>query len=168
MKGVAKYKGIAWLVLVVVVVPLVVYWYAVSGTVKQWRMTGKYRQQIEQLRSTQSRTSEPQSVNTTDTEIILSGLAVAELLPFIESEKLRIEYFSPCVTSDKDGIVLTTGQLSVQGAFISIVNLLDRLERDMPYCKIIAAHYRSTKPRNRGSTKTLSCTIYIQQITEVR
>ena len=168
MKGLAKYKGIAWLALVVVIVPLVVYNYAVSGTVKQWRMTGKQRRQIEQLRSTHSRATAAESILTVDTEMILSGLAVARMLPFIEAENLRIEHFSPCVTSDTDGILLTTGQLSVQGRFAGIVKLLERLEREMPYCKIISANYRSTKPRNRGSTKTLTCTIYIQQITEVR
>lgn len=164
MKWLAKYKGIAWLALVVVIVPLAVYNYAIRSTVKQWRMTGKYRQEIELLRGAQSRSAKPQSIQTTDTEMILSGLAVAGLLPFIESEKLRIEHFSPYVTSDKDGIALTTGQLSVQGTFAGIVKLLCQLESEMPYCKVISTQYRSVKPRNRGSTKTLTCTIYIQQI----
>ncbi len=164
MTWLAKYKGIAWLALVVMIVPLTVYRYAISGTVNQWRMTGKYRQEIEQLRSTRSLSAKPQSVSTTDTEMILSGFMVAGLLPIIESEDMRIEHFSPCVTSDKDGIILTTGQLSVQGSFAAIVKLLWHIEHDMPYGKIISARYCTTKPRNRGSTKTLTCTIYIQQI----
>ena len=164
MKGLTKYKGLVWLAVVVVLVPLLVYRYAISDTVKQWRMTGKYRRQIEQLRATQSGSEKPQSVQTTDTEMILSGLAVAGLLPLIESENLRIEHFSPYVTSDNDGILLTTGQLSVQGKFTGIVKLLDRIEHEMPYCKIISVRFLSVKPRHRGSAKTLACTVYIQQI----
>jgi hypothetical protein len=164
MRGLNKYRGIAWLTLIVVVIPLVVYRYAVSGTVEQLHLTRKYRRQIEQLRSTQHQSAELLSVETTDTEMILSGLMVAELLPFIESERLNIENYTPYVTSDKDGIVLTTGQLSVEGAFTSIVKLLWQIEQQMPWCKIISVQYDSVKPRNRGSTKKLICTIYIQQI----
>jgi hypothetical protein len=165
MKTLIKYKGIAWLALIVVAIPLVVYRYAVSGTVEQLHLTRKYRRQIEQLRATQHQSAEFPSVGMIDTEMILSGLMVVELLSFIELERLNIENYTPYVTSNKDGIVLTTGQLSVEGAFTSIVKLLWQIEQQMPWCKIISVQYDSVRPRNRGSTKKLICTIYIQQIT---
>jgi hypothetical protein len=164
MKALGKYKGLALLVLLVVVAPLLVYRYSISGTVEQWRLARDYRRQIEALRGEQSTSGDSRNIETADTEMLLSGLAVAELLPIIEREKLRIEHFSPCVTSDSNGILLTTGQLSLRGPFAGTVRLLDALEREMPYCKIISANWRGVKPRNRGSTKTLTCTIYIQQI----
>ncbi len=159
-----KYKGLARLALVLLIAPLLVYKYALGGTLKQWRTTAKYRQQTEQLRIAGAQSAKPQNTCTIDTEMVLSGLVVAELLPFIESEKLWIEHFSPCVTSDRDGIRLTTGQLSVRGKFTGIVGLIDRIEREMPWCKILSLQFRVVKPRNRGSTKTLVCTIYVQQI----
>lgn len=165
MKGLAKYKGIALLVSLTLVVPLTVYRYAVSVTVKQWLTTRDYRLRIEELRGIQSQATGSGNVETADVEMLMSGLVVAELLPSIEREKLHIEHFSPCVSSDSDGIVLTTGQLSVRGTFAATIKLLDELEKGMPYCKIISVNWRGVKPRNRGSTKTLTCTIYIQQIT---
>jgi hypothetical protein len=161
----AKYKGVATLVLLIVVTPLFVWQYAVKETVTQWRTTMKSRRQITELRNSQTPQIDRHEVQAADREMILSGLVVAELLPLIQSEDLRIVHFSPCVTSETDGIVLATGQLSVQGGFSGIVKLLEEMERKMTGCKIIAAHYRTTKPRNRKEVKTLDCTVYIQQIT---
>ena len=151
--------------LLLVVAPAVVWQYGVGGTVSRLRDTAKLRRQITELRSTQAPGENRYEIPEQDVEMISSGLVVAKLLPLIEAEKLRIENFSPCITSEADGVRLTTGQLSVQGAFTGIVKLLAGLESDVPGCKIISAHYRTTTPRNRGAAKTLSCTIYIQQIT---
>jgi hypothetical protein len=153
------------LALLVVVAPIVVWQYALGGTVRQWRATGKYHRQTEELRAAQPSTTRQPQVSTTDREMILSGELVGALLPTIEAERLRIEHFSPCVTSDIDGLRLATGQLTVQGRFAGIVRLLDEVERTLPHCKVISTHYRTTRPRNRNEAKTLSCTIYIQQIT---
>ena len=173
MKGLVKYRGLALLALLVVVAPLLVWQYALSGTVDRLRQTGKNRKQIAELRAMQSATNgTPQGsadgdaqISTTGREMVLSGELIGALLPTIEAEKLRIEHFSPCVTSDSDGVRLTTGQLSVEGRFAGIVKLLDFLERRVPHCKVVSAHFRTARPRNRNETKTLSCTIYIQQIT---
>lgn len=160
-----KYRGLAFLALLVVVSPLLVWQYALRNTVVQWRQTDKNRGQIEALRAAQTATGGPFRVPTTEREMILSGELVGALLPVIESEKLRIEHFSPCVTSESDGLKISTGQLSVRGRFAGIVRLLDALERELPHCKVISAHYRTNLPRNRGEEKTLGCTIYIQQMT---
>ncbi|MDR1671290.1 MAG: hypothetical protein LBR57_02100 [Alistipes sp.] len=160
-----KYKGQATLALLLVVTPLVVWQYAVSGTVTQWRATAKARRQIIELHASQPRSVDTSDVSTAGSEMILSGAVVAELLPLIENEGLWIAQFSPCVTSEADGILLTTGQLTIEGHFAGIVQLLDRIETDLPECKLISAHYRTTKPRTRNAIKTLNCTIYIQQIT---
>lgn len=96
---------------------------------------------------------------------MLNGELIAMLLPIIENEELRIEHFSPIITSETDGIVLVTGQLSIRGRFVGIVKLLDRLDGQFSQCKIISAQYRTVTPRDRNGVKTLNCTIYIQQIT---
>lgn len=160
-----RYKGVVKLAVLLVVVPLFVWQYAVRSTVRQWRGTMKSRRQITELRNSQIPETSPHEILALDHEMILSGLVVAELLPYIESEKLVIVHFSPYITSETDGILLTTGQLSVQGEFTGIVKLLDKIEREVSACKIISTHYRTSKPRNRNDTKTLGCTIYIQQIT---
>jgi hypothetical protein len=153
----AKYRGLASLALLLLVAPVLVWQYALSGTVGQWRAAKKDRVQIDRLRAAQTATAKQPAVSTSDREMILSGEIVSALLPTIEAEKLSIERFSPCVTSDTGGLRLTTGQLTVQGRFAGIVRLLDELERELPHCKIVSVSYRKKK--------ALSCTIYVQQIT---
>ncbi len=160
-----KYKGLATLALLFAIAPAIVWQYAVDGTVAQWRQASRQSRQIEELRASQTSAAKASHTTLSDAEMIASGLLVAELLPAIEEEKLRIEHFSPCVTSEADGGRLTTGQLSVRGGFRGMVKLLDKLERELPQCKVISTLYRSNRPRNRNEAKTLTCTIYVQQIT---
>ncbi len=167
MKPWAKYKGLASLALLLLIGPLFVWQYAVSDTVGRWRGTVKLQRQITALQAAQDHGERRQEISLSGTEMISSGLVVAQLLPTIESEGLKIEHFAPYITSETEGIRLATGLLSVEGTFTGIVKLLDAMERALPECRIVAAHYRSTKPRNRGAAKTLTCTIYIQQITAI-
>lgn len=165
------------LVLLLVVAPVVVWRYAVGGTVERWRGTVKARRQIELLSASQPHVPttpgsqggqggqrSPEGLGVAE-ELILSGRLVTGLLPLIEAEGVSIESFTPCVTSEADGVRLATGQLVVRGDFIGIVKLIDELERTRPDCKIVSTHFRSSRPRGRQSAKTLSCTICVQQIT---
>lgn len=160
-----KYKGLLYLGLLMIVAPLIAYRYALGETVSQWVKTGQIRQQVEQLKQSE-RIAPAQAVgiDSGGMEMIRSGLLVAGLLPVIESENLTLEHFSPFLTSDQNGITLTTGQFSVQGRFSGIVRLIDKIEREIPSCKIISARFQTAKPRNRGGIRTLNCTIYVQQI----
>lgn len=166
MKGLNKYKGLLYLGLLVIVAPLLAYRYALGETVSQWANTRKILRQAEQLRQAERTvpTGQEAAIYSDDSEMIRSGLLVAELLPVIESGNLTLEHFSPFLTSSQNGIILTTGQISVQGRFSGIVRLIDNIEREILPCKMISVRFHTVKPRNRGGAKTLNCTIYVQQI----
>lgn len=165
MKLTARYKGLAWLVLVVLILPLLAWRYALNGTTDQWLSARKNRRQTELLCGAANRPIDPRTALTTSEEMLLSGSLIAAVLPSAESEKLSIGHFSPCVTSDQDGVLLATGQMSLEGGFAGMVRVINMMEREIPQCKIISAQFHSVKPRGRGAVKTLNCTIYIQQIT---
>lgn len=165
MKLWGKYKGLVYLALLVVGVPLLAYGYALGSTVAKWQKARSNCRRIEHLRNEVDRTTSSSAVDVEGTEMMQSGLLMEELLPHIEEGGVRIEHFSPCVTSEQDGIRLSTAQLTLQGGFAGIVRVLAETESGFPQCKVISAQFRSARPRNRKSSKTLSCTVYIQQIT---
>jgi len=162
MSMVTKYRGAAGLVLLLIVAPLVVWQHIAGGTVSHRRRTGDYRRQIAELRAAQSQS--PVSV-ADSREMILSGLIVTRFLPVIESEGLKIDHFSSCVSSEEDGIRVVTGQLVLEGGFVGIVRTLDDFERSFPEVKLISAHYRTAKRGSRRAPDALRCTMYFQQIT---
>ncbi len=167
MKQWTKYKGLAALAMLTLVAPVFVWQYGVSDTVGRWRVTIKLRRQITELQGTHLHGGERHAIPLSATDMISSGLMMTRLVPPIEAEGLRIEHFSRHITTETEGVRLATGQLSVCGTFVGIVKLLRMIECELPECKIIAVRYRSTKPRIRGAEKTLTCTIYIQQITTI-
>lgn len=151
----AKYRGLAQLILLVIVAPLVVWQYALSSTITHWNTTNNNRKEIAKLRVAAPQKS---AKTTLVREMILSGEVVAELLTTIEQNGLQLAHFSPIVTSEKDGVRLATGSLTIEGDFIGMVRFLDVAERQLTDCKLIAAQFRVKK-------EVLSCTVHLQQIT---
>lgn len=162
MSTMAKYKGAAGLVVLLIVAPFVVWQHIANGTVNRWHKTGEYRRQISELRAAQSQNP---IAAVDDREMILSGLIITQFLPVIESECLKIDHFSSCVSSEEDGVRAVTGQLVLEGGFIGIVRALDNFEHSFPEVKLISAHYRAARRNSRRSSNTLRCTVYFQQIT---
>lgn len=165
MNSFGKYKGIAYLALLLIVLPLAVWSFALKGTV------AKHREYRNESRKLETMRSQPATLRVTDAgevhgaapDLISGGKFLEETAPCVEKNRLAIEKYTPYVSHRGEGIAVLTAGVEVSGDFVSIVRLVDFIEKEIKPCRLVSLDFRSTKERRTGKVK-LTAVMYIQQV----
>lgn len=154
-----KYLGVLLLGLLIVVLPLVAWHYALHDTLQAWLKCRRISAQLEQM-GPATQTNRP--VRTSDRELILSG----ELLDIVRqaaSSEVRVIGYEPLVNQEQNGAAVHTGQLTLSGEYRSLLRVADAIERTYPQCRLRSLVWRcGTNPATRR--EQLTAVLYIQQI----
>ena len=161
------YKGLTYLALLLVVAPLTAWRLALSGTWHTWRQGRSEARQLSELPALQTPHDELSSVRARmalDTvEYIRSGLIIERLLPEASKYGVSVVRYSPFATEQEGEMSLRTAEMTLSGSFHGIVRVIDRLERDIPSCRIASVNFRTIRRNNKPAQ--LVAQLIIRQIT---
>ncbi len=148
-----NYKGLISLLLLLAIVPVAAWRLALSDTVGAWFSIRKLSTQIERL---QARDSLPGSMDRIE---FVTG---SELLQTMDCHVVR---FTPYSTGSADGLSTHADEVILSGDFHALVGVIERIERELPSCRLLSVAFRMQKPRYRQQPE-LQTTLVIQQIIE--
>lgn len=167
MKLSYKYRGAAYLFLLVVLLPWAAWHYALGDTV---RAAFECRRLTARLAVAET----PKAVGAVDPascidgrELILSGVLLDTLQSEIATRNLRVTGYVPVVTERQEGLELHTAQLSLTGRFTDLVRFIRHTRQTLPQCRMCAAVWLCTIDRTTRQPQ-LTLTLYLQQLTQIR
>lgn len=169
MNAWAKYKGLTYLLLLLVVLPWAAWSLALKDTASKWRAYGKERRELAVLRETAASESGHVAAGAVlqTGEIIASGQFLRLISETADANRVAVERYTPYLTENGDGIEIMTGEITVSGDYISLVRVIDHIEWKIGACKLVSADFRSAKDRRSGRIK-LTATLLVQQMTEIK
>ncbi len=162
MNALDKYRGLAYLLAVVVLLPLLAWSLALSGTASQWRETRKAEKQLDAMRQ-QNGTSAVSAVALAAQEHISDGELLGDIL--CGPGCCEVVKYVPYVTGNADGLALHTAEIVLNTDYKSLVQIVDNIERTMPLSRLKSLSLRSVTPRGSNQVQ-LHAVLIIQQITE--
>lgn len=155
-----KYRGVAMLTLLVVVMPLVVWHYALRDTAVAWFECRRLAAQIEQVPETENTTM---PVGTEAAEMIFSGALLDAVRLAAEASSVQVAGYEPLVTLRQDKTAVHTAQLTLNGSYAELLRLVDRIEHDLPQCRLRSLALQVTTERTTQRTQ-LTLILYVQQL----
>ncbi|MDR2125809.1 MAG: hypothetical protein LBP63_03120 [Prevotellaceae bacterium] len=161
-----KYKGIVYLIALLIILPMMVYLLALNKTLNTYTEYHKTLAEIENLEATMTNADAKTPEQVMSQDYISNGL----ILNYINnSDKLDagdiiIDKFIPSKIDLGNGLFVHTAQITVYSDYISIVKAINNLET-ANMCKIVSVHFQSEQNRQTNRVK-LKANIIIQQIQE--
>jgi|GEM_PF-982244 len=188
-----RYKGLVYLGLLLVVLPLVAWKLAIGQTWHIWRQTSRQATELARLSSelpaadggfdgstgqggsdrsgnlsadsvARRGSATPPAGTSADTlEYIRSGLLIERLLPAMEAAGVAVVKYSPFITSSEGGLNIHTAELLLSGGFVPMVRVVDDLEKQVPGCKLVSVNFHSIR-RQYNRPARLEASLVVQQI----
>lgn len=165
MTGLKKYKGLIYLLLLVIVVPLLVWRLALGSTAKMWRGYNRNTTRIETLRAEQQAGAVPITLQLWEKEQIASGLLLESILPLAEANGAQIQKYTPYMSQSANGLALYTAEVTLTGRYSGMVRMIQEIETGASACRLVSANFKAVKQRNRPDPQ-LTLTLIIQQLRE--
>lgn len=158
-----KYRGVALLALLIIILPGAAWRFALSDTFGAWRECRRLVRRLEILAPTPATDLSAASPAAQTPELILSGALLDSVRRFAPAG-VRATGYQPVVTLRQDGIAIHTAQLTLTGAFADLLLTVGQLERRLPACRLRSAEWCTVvQPRTRRTQLVL--TLYLQQPT---
>ena len=186
-----RYKGLVYLGLLLMVLPLAAWKLAIGQTWHIWRQTSRQTTELARLSSempaaeggaatvgptiqgdpgaaaglpvTASSATSPTGASADTLEYIRSGLLIERLLPAMEAAGVAVVKYSPCITSSEGGLSVHTAELLLSGGFVPMVRVVDNLEKQLPGCKLVSVNFHSIR-RQYNRPARLEASLVVQQI----
>ena len=162
----SKYKGIVYLVVLLIILPVAIYMLALGKTLNIYIANNKASSEIEKLEAAKVTEKIPE-VPVTSQDYISNGL----ILDYIKNNSttqdgnIVIDKFIPSKIDLGNGISVHTAQIVIYSDYISIVKTIDNLEKTANQCNLVSVNFKSETNRQTNNVK-LKATIIIQQILE--
>lgn len=158
-----KYKGILYLTLLVVILPLCAYWLAIKQSVDIIFDMSKKQETISQLDHNGEKHKPKSELSLSSNDIIQSGIILDKIFTKDSTHNVEVAKYTPYLTFGDSNISIYTAELTLKGDFISILKVIDNVERNIPECTLSSLLLRTIIDR-QSNTKQLFATLYIQQI----
>ncbi len=165
MSSTHNYKGILYLTLLLVILPVAVWNFSIKKTVTKWQ---SYREESKELAEIESRDySGLQTTPELQEELISSGGFIKAIAAVADKNGIMIEKYTPFVTYHTEGIQVNSAELLMAGNYIPLVRMIDHIENNMTTCKLVSVNFNGTEDRRTGIIK-LTATIVVQQLTDLK
>lgn len=159
MKLPFRYRGLVWLVLLVIVLPGITWCLALQNTCAAWRDCHRLNVRLSSLKPC----VRPPTVRQEMPELILSGLLLDSVRLATEVYGARVLGYEPQLTLRQESLGIHTAQISITGSYVSLLRVIDRLECSLPSCRLLSLKWR-VAPDRHTRLMQLTTTLYIQQI----
>ncbi len=164
MKIPQKYKGILYLVLLVIVLPVAVYSFALRGTIVKWNRLAVVENTIDSLRSAPISSDTPSlQITIPNRDIISDGAIINIASQEMERSRVSVEKFTIYNIYDSENVKVVATEMELSGGYKSIVKVIDFIETNVSECRIASLEFR-TKKRERQNVYYLSANILLQQV----
>lgn len=162
MKLPYRYRGLALVALLVLLLPWGAWRFALRDTVRTWR---DCRELERQLAESPPLSDAHESLQTAqEAELILSGLLLEHVRRATTGRSVEVAGYEPLVTTRQDALAIHTAQLTLTGGYAALLRVVDELERTLPQCRVQSLAWHTLDERRTRRTQ-LYLTIYLQQIT---
>ena len=158
-----RYRGLALVALLALLLPWAAWRFALRDTFGAWRECGRLERRLDALAPTTPAAGAAVLAAVEAPELILSG-GLLESVRRFASAGVRTTGYVPVTTLRQDGIEIHTAQLTLTGPFAELLRTVETLERRLPACRLRSAGWQAvTRPRTRKPQLVLM--LYIQQLT---
>lgn len=162
MKLPYRYRGLALLMLLVIVLPWAAWRFALRDTFGAWRDCRRLAAQVAAA-TPSAETEHPATTIAQGPELVHSGLLLDSVRQAAANRSVQVAGYEPIVTHQQDGMAVHTAQLALTGGYTALVQVIGELERTLPRCRLRSLEWRTTTDRRTRHTQ-LTLTLYIQQI----
>lgn len=161
-----KYKGVLYLIGLLVIVPWFVYSIAISDTVRANRELKMMGQEIAHLQSRRRQGNTVGAGVIADSKYGLQGGdIIPRLMDCVSGVRCMVVEYTPFITESRDGLVVHTAELVLDGAYADLVRLIERAETELSTCRLVSVSFKRVKQRQRKQPQ-LNVTLILQQITK--
>ena len=170
MKKYGKYEGMLKIAVLLIGVPLMIWWLGISQTTELNRMVKDTEKLISQAErgaakagGTGSQDRRPAD-NPQHGDDIYTGALLGKMMPILREYQVIAVNYTPYLLRKEDNMELYAGEVILAGRFIPLTEVLKAIEETPDGCRVISATYKAeTDPRSRK--RQLRLTIIFQQIT---
>lgn len=155
-----RYRGIALLAALIVVLPWAAWRFALRDTCTAWR---DCRRLAARLETFAPETVQPTVVTADTRELVLSGGLLDTVRRAAAEYSVQVAGYEPLITAEHDGVAVHTAQLTLTGSYVPLLRIVDTLERTLPDCRLRSLGWQAAADR-RTRKMQLTLTLYIQQI----
>lgn len=155
-----RYRGIVLLAALVVVLPWAAWHFALRDTCAAHR---DCRELAARLKTFAPETVQSAAVASDARELVLSGGLLDTVRRAAAEVAVQVAGYEPLITAEHDGVAVHTAQLTLVGGYMSLLRVVDTLERALPACRLCSLDWQAAAERRTRKTQ-LTLTLYIQQI----
>ena len=164
MRKYEKYKGLAYLAILLVVIPYLVWSMALSGTVRMWNSLQETTKRIALLESKTNDMGVELSAGTSqDTVSIFDWQLIEAIHPLTEKYNAKIVKFTPYISENIEVAALYTAELILEGNYAGLVRIIEHIENDITKSRLISVTFKTTR-RDRSKPRELTTILILQQI----
>lgn len=157
-----KYRGLAVLALLIIVLPWTAWRFALRDTFGAWRGCRRLTTQLAAM-TPAVQPGKPSVRATQGPELVLSGLLLDVVRQAAAGRSVQIAGYEPLVTLQQDGMAVHSAQLTLTGCFTELLHVVGELERTLPRCRLRSLGWHTATDRRTQRTQ-LMLTLYMQQI----
>lgn len=162
MKEYEKYRGLAYLTVLLLVLPYMVWSMAISETIAMWRFARKTTARIA-LFETDTVTSAAAMAESAHGKALFEGQLIEAINPLSEKYQIKVVKFTPYISEKTDGVVLHTAELILEGSYTGLVRIIEHIESNVGQPHLVSVAFKSTR-RDRSRPPVLTTTLVLQQI----
>lgn len=160
-----KYRGLAYLAGLLVVVPWLVYSFAIAGTVRLGRELKRTEKEIALLESGRSVDTGGEAIVARGASGLQDGGVISRMMDCEAGGRCAVVRYTPYITETREGLSVHTAELTLSGGYADLLRLVERVETQAGGGRLVSAMFRSVRQRQRRQTQ-LQVTLILQQITE--
>lgn len=160
-----KYKGLIYLMGLVIVLPLSVYRIAIDENIRMSIQTIKYEKEVAVLKAKTGMEDVGRTPLVHSSEVLQSGILVPEIIDSEAGTRCRVVKYTPYIVENRDGMTVYTAELVISGSYTDLLRLMAKMENNKQGCLLVSASLRSISQRQKKE-KELHMTLILQQITQ--
>lgn len=165
MKAWKEHRGLLKLVGIIVMVPLVAWFFGFRQTVRLWRECEVRQETISRLSTSGSgKMTRLPGGELTGKQVLNNGILLERIGKDVESNGVKIVKYTPYLTREEGKLLVHTGELVLSGNFVSLLRVMHRVELDEGLGRVVSVGFRLFRDRAKKE-RQLRMTLVIQQLT---
>lgn len=161
-----RFKGLIFLFLLLILLPLCVYQLALKKTISQYRLLHQEKVELNDLQK-QMKLSPTTTFEDYGDDLLQNGQLINLMSQNMTLNNVKIERYTPILHKEEGFFKEFTVEIVFEGQFISLIKLINELETKYSSCKIASANFKIQKQRQQNKEK-LYLTLWIQQLNNIR
>lgn len=165
MRAWNEHRGLLKLVGMIVMVPLVAWFFGFRQTVSIWRECKARQATIDRLSASESgSTTRLPGNEVTGKQVLNNGVILQRIEESVENNGVKIVKYTPYLTREEGRLRVHTGELVLSGSFVSLLRVMHCVETGEGLGRIVSTGFRLFRDRAKKE-RQLRMTLVIQQLT---